>query len=458
MSKCINYNGFLELIEKYKNNFSINVLKAMYDEFGEEQINKYFNYRYQNLDESDALIFYKNYYAYFETQISVINESDNNIINCENDDIVKCLINNASVYPLMDYETEKEHGINLDNGKNNLTIINEVSDYMLYPDLYLEKIFLSVKNLSDLELVKKIKKISFTLKDESIFSKENVDIKKFISLSNNKILSLDELKTYFPNLSFNNVSGVDDLKTQVDILDKYVTAKFNFYNRNLRLVIWIAKKGVDNFYLADKIQEGNLGLVKAINRYSCSKGYRFTTYATFWIKQAVFRFVEDNVHTIRRPVYLSEHLKKYKKYVDDYRSTYGVTPSVKECSKALKYDEEKILNLRSLSLGVLSLDANYNEFDENELLADRICDDSASFEDVIISNSVVFEICNELKNVLNDRSYDILMARLGFDGYDHCYTLKEIGDKLGLTRERVRQIEFKSMKVLKNIAKRKGLY
>lgn len=442
----INYNEFVELINKYKK-FDKKTLMAMYDKFGKNKINEYFEEYSQNLEEDEFIKFMEKYSAYFEQSLVELEEEET--FSVEVGSTVTMLINNSLRYSMMNYELECEQGWILKDGREKLKIIKEKNDdFMLYPDLNLEKIFLSVKTQEELDYVAKLKKIPFSIGEESYFQKYISDINKFLKISSNGILTLDKLKENFSNLCFDNVEPIDDLEEQVELLKKYVLAKFNFYNRNLRLVISIAKRGGFAIPIEDKIQEGNIGLIKAINKFDVSKGFHFSTYATWWIRQVINRSIAYCGYVIRKPVYLNEKIQKYKRFYEKYLALNGVEPSLNECSIELGISEEEVLKLKDLSLDAISLDAPVQGVEDGGDLVDFISDTSALIEDEFISSNIVDYVKEVINSSFDERIKQILLDRFGLNDELRVKTLEEIGLKHGITRERVRQIEVKSKRKL----------
>jgi len=433
----ITFQQFLELINKY-DKFDEEILDAMYEEFGKEKINNYFEKYYQNLEEEESLEFTKKYSAYFERQLKDFEKKENSIKIL--DDTAGMIINNTYNFPIMDAKFEREQGLILAEARDNLKIIKSLEDdYVLYPNLEIEKILLSIKSQEDLKSLSLLKKLPYTLGDDSILKNDLSYIKKYLKFSNGKILNLNELKNLFPELSFDNIKPVENFEYQVELLRRYIIAKFNFYNRNLRLVVYIAKKGSNVVPLEDKLQEGNLCLIKAINRYNVSKGYKFSTYAIWWIRQGVLRYFANNAYVIRKPVHLIDKINRYNKFVDDYKLVNGVAPSLEEISEALEMTREDILNLQTVSLDILSLDKPLDDDDVDQTIGDFIIDDNVTIEKDYISSDVVNTIKKALLNSdkISVRDKEILIKRWGLDFSGREYTLQELGHMYRLTRERV---------------------
>lgn len=279
--------------------------------------------------------------------------------------------------------------------------------------------------------------------------------------------AIEAVITSFHNSQVRLADIYDEVRVDKETLTEWVRkidsarrhiarAKDHIVKANLRLVIAIAKKYVNRgLQFFDLVQEGNIGLMKAVDKFEYKKGYKFSTYATWWIRQAITRSISDQARTIRVPVHMIEQISKVTRVLRQYMQQYGREPSIQEIAKALGWPESRVKQVRNVAKDPVSLNAPIGD-EEDTILGELIEDKEFESPQNITTFKILQKQIGSILGNLPQREQKVIRMRFGLDdGYSH--TLEEVGYVFKVTRERIRQIEAKAIRRLKATSKKRKL-
>ncbi len=316
-----------------------------------------------------------------------------------------------------------------------------------------EKIGLSIDDISDedidLEQIQDIEDIDSDEKSDEDFEDINAD---------------DSVKLYLQQIGkIPLLTKDDELQIAKDIKEsdndvKRELARKTLINANLRLVVSIAKRYVGRgLTFLDLIQEGNMGLIRATEKFDYKKGYKFSTYATWWIQQSITRAIADKSRMIRLPMHLIDTLTKIKKTSLMLISKLGRTPTKQEVADEIGISLKKLAEINKSTQTTISIDNPSNQKDDTIKIIDNIVDESLNTPDAMVTDENMQIDITKMIETLSQKERDVLILRYGLDSSGQKRTLEQVSTYFGVSRERIRQIENRALSKLKKLAKQKSL-
>ena len=279
---------------------------------------------------------------------------------------------------------------------------------------------------------------------------DNVDLLEGIGTEDPVRMYLKEIGTV-PLLTADEELELAKRKTEGD-----EAAKERLIEANLRLVVSIAKRYTGRgMSFLDLVQEGNLGLIKGVEKFDYTKGYKLSTYATWWIRQSVTRALADQARTIRVPVHMVETINKMSKMQRKLTLELGYEPSIPELAKALDMTEEKVMEIMQIAREPASLETPIGEEDDSNL-GDFVADANVVTPEQNVESVMLREHIDTLLGDLKERERQVIVLRFGLED-GHPRTLEEVGKEFNVTRERIRQIEAKALRKLRNPVRSKRI-
>ena len=296
--------------------------------------------------------------------------------------------------------------------------------------------------------------------EESDSEDEILEVDKQVKIDYKSVIADDSVKIYLQQIGkIPLLSYEEEMAVAREIKENNSTkAKETLVSSNLRLVVSIAKKYIGRgLSFLDLIQEGNMGLMKAAEKFDYTKGYKFSTYATWWIQQSITRGIADKSRMIRLPVHMIETLGKIKRATIELSTELNRMPTKEEIASKINMPVSKLSALMKSAQSTISIETPANQKDDSSNIADFIVDESHLTPDTKVTQENLLDDVHKMLNQLNQKEKDVLIMRFGLDDNGQKKTLDEIGTRYGVSRERIRQIETRAISKLKKLCKNQNL-
>ena len=356
--------------------------------------------------------------------------------------------------------------VELGKSKNNTLDINDINDFFTGVTLSEEQLeniynYLENQNIDVLRVMTdEPTPMETILEEEDDFiigeeEEEEIDLDAIDLLDG--IGTEDPVRMYLKEIgTVPLLTAEEELELAKRKAEGDVEAKERLIEANLRLVVSIAKRYTGRgMSFLDLVQEGNLGLIKGVEKFDYTKGYKLSTYATWWIRQSVTRALADQARTIRVPVHMVETINKMSKMQRKLTLELGYEPSVAELAAALDMSEEKVMEIMQIAREPASLETPIGEEDDSNL-GDFVADSNAVTPEGNVESVMLREHIDVLLDELKDREKQVVILRFGLED-GHPRTLEEVGKEFNVTRERIRQIEAKALRKLRNPVRSKRI-
>ena len=331
-------------------------------------------------------------------------------------------------------------------------VMDALADVDVNPEV-LESFFMRLDNM-DIEI---IEDLDDNISIESLEAVENDDDERANDYYNDPeamgVYVEDPVKAYLRDIGQIKLLTNDEERELAEkIMAGDSEAKKRLSEANLRLVVSIAKRYMNRgLQFLDLIQEGNLGLIKAVEKFDPSKGFKFSTYATWWIRQAITRAIADQARTIRIPVHMVETINKVKRAKAQLTAENEKEPRPEEIAALLDMDVEKVREIIRVSQEPVSLETPIGE-EEDSHLGDFIKDEVQAAPEDAVGNMILHDLISEVLDTLTEREAEVIRLRYGLED-GRCHTLEEVGKQFDVTRERIRQIEVKAIRKLRHVTR-----